>query len=129
MARSPKQAPAAYTVPIARVKSRGTPRVAQVARLKSPARVAPRSKPTDTKRKSAARGAPETAALLSRLAARCKVLRAEAGLTQQSAAERAGIAVAHLQVVERGATNPTVAIIGALARAYEITLAELFRGI
>jgi len=75
------------------------------------------------------RGAPETEETIARLARRCKELRAEAGLTQQAAAERAGIAITHLQVVERGATNPTVAILAAMARAYGVTLETMFRGV
>jgi transcriptional regulator with XRE-family HTH domain len=89
----------------------------------------PRAAVPKTRRRSSARIAPETAALLKRLGERCRELRAKAGLTQQTAAERAGIAATHLQVVERGTTNPTVAILAALARAYGVTLAQMFKGV
>ena len=58
-----------------------------------------------------------------------RVLRADAELTQQAAAERAGIAITYLQIVERGTTNPTVAILAALAKAYGVTLSEMFKGV
>lgn len=86
-------------------------------------------RPPKAKRRSTARSAPETAALTAHLGARFKQLRADAGLTQQDAATRAGIVMTHLQVVERGTGNPTIAVIAALARAYGVTLQELFKGV
>ena len=78
------------------------------------------------KRRSAARAAPETTALVASLGERFKAIRLRRGLTQQEAATRAGITLGHLQVVERGTGNPTIAVIAALARAYEVTLLEVF---
>lgn len=80
-------------------------------------------------RKSAARNTPETGAILERLAARCRELREAQGLTQQAAAEKARTSITYLQVVESGRGNPSLAILAALARAYGMTLAELFAGV
>lgn len=66
---------------------------------------------------------------MKRLAKRCRALREERGLTQQRAAEMAGTSITYLQVVESGRGNPSLAILAALARAYGITLAELFDGV
>jgi len=80
------------------------------------------------KRKSAARTAPGTEALMVRFGKRCKALRAAADLTQQEAAARAGIAITYLQIVERGTTNPSLAILSALAKTYGVSLEEMFKG-
>lgn len=85
--------------------------------------------PKPGRRRSPARTAPETAALVAALGKRCKELRLRAGLTQQDAASRAGIVMTHLQVLERGAGNPTIAVLAALARVYGVTLPEMFTGI
>ena len=65
---------------------------------------------------------------MAKLGKRLKEIRAASGLTQQSAAERAGIASAHLQVMERGATNPTIAILASLAKTYGVSLEAMFKG-
>lgn len=118
-----------YATRITGVKSRNVSRVARRSRSRFAATVADVPKRAARTRKSAAREAPEVTATIARLARRCKELRVEAGLTQQAAAERAGIAIGHLQVVERGATNPTVAILTVLAKAYGVTLETMFRGV
>lgn len=67
--------------------------------------------------------------MLRRLSHRCKMLRAQAGLTQQAAAEKAGLAVTYVQVIERGTTNPSLAILWALAKAYGVTLSAMLEGV
>lgn len=67
--------------------------------------------------------------MLLRLSERCRALRAAAGLTQQAAAEKAGLAVTYVQVIERGTTNPSLAILWALAKAYGVTLSEMLKGV
>lgn len=82
--------------------------------------------PQRTKRPSPARTHAATAALVRRLGKRLKALRTERGLTQAAAAGKAGITLGHLQVVERGTGNPTIAVLAALARAYAVDVPELF---
>lgn len=107
------------------VKKRQSEKVARRAEIGFSASV-PASKDSPGRRRSTARSAPETTALVAALGKRCRELRKRAGLTQQDAASRAGIVMTHLQVVERGAGNPTIAVLAALARAYGVTLPEMF---
>lgn len=61
-----------------------------------------------------------------RLAQRLRALRTERELSQETAAERAGIHAKYLVRVESGKANPTVAVLVALARAYKVELRDLF---
>lgn len=58
---------------------------------------------------------------------RLRALRAERGLTQEGLAEVAGTDRSHLADIERGAGNPTLAVIHRLATALDVPAAELFR--
>jgi transcriptional regulator with XRE-family HTH domain len=49
------------------------------------------------------------------------------GASQEEIAFRAGMNRAYLSDVERGARNPTVKIVGRLAKALNVDAAELFR--
>lgn len=69
---------------------------------------------------------PGVADTIARVGVRIRSLRLERNLTQEQAAERAHLSVKHLQDVERGETNPTIASLIALSRALGVTLSELF---
>ena len=49
-------------------------------------------------------------------------------MTQEVAAERAGIHAKHLSVIEGGKTNTTFGTLVALAFAYEVSLSVFFEG-
>lgn len=68
-------------------------------------------------------------ASLARLGKRVRALRLEKKLTQEQAAERAGLDEKHFQVIEGGRMNVTVATLVGIARALDVTLAELFEGV
>lgn len=61
-----------------------------------------------------------------RLGARLRELRANAELTQEEAAEQAGIHDKYLSKVEVGTANPSLGVLVALASAYKVELRELF---
>ncbi|MGH7286097.1 MAG: helix-turn-helix domain-containing protein [Polyangiaceae bacterium] len=61
-----------------------------------------------------------------KIGARLRALRTERGLTLEMAAERAGLHDKHVQRVETGETNMTIATLIALTRTYEVDLVELF---
>ena len=63
-----------------------------------------------------------------RLGVRLKELREERDLTQEQAAELAGLHAKHIGVVESGKTNATFGTLVALAVAYQISLEALFKG-
>jgi transcriptional regulator with XRE-family HTH domain len=54
-------------------------------------------------------------------------IREELGASQEEIAFRAGMNRAYLSDVERGERNPTVRVVGKLARALAVEPAELFR--
>ena len=91
-----------------------------VARTRKPA-----SKQSRTFR-STARTAPGVAAATKALALRVRALREAAGLSQEDAAERAGIGSRHWQVIESGKGNATIATCVAVARALGVGVDELF---
>lgn len=78
---------------------------------------------------SAARRNSELPALLRRLGARVRVLRLEHGLTQEQLGAEAQLDPKHLQDIEGGRVNPTVATLVGITKALETTLAELFNGV
>lgn len=65
----------------------------------------------------------------ARLGKRVRLLRQEAGLTQEDAAYDAGLDSKHLQDIEYGGTNPTLATLVGLARALDVSLSTLLDGV
>ncbi len=63
---------------------------------------------------------------LKRLGKRILILREEAGLTQEKAAERADLHAKHWGDLENARTNPTVSTLVAVARALKVKLGDLF---
>lgn len=60
------------------------------------------------------------------LGRRVRELRHKLGYSQEELADRAGMHWTYLGGIERGERNPTLANIGRLADALDISLAELF---
>ncbi|HEY6908338.1 MAG TPA: helix-turn-helix domain-containing protein [Myxococcales bacterium] len=60
-----------------------------------------------------------------RIGRRLRALRERAGLTQEEAAELAGLHVKHLQRLERGAANATLATLVACARVFAVPLPSI----
>jgi transcriptional regulator with XRE-family HTH domain len=52
-------------------------------------------------------------------------LRAEAGISQEELAHRAGLTVGTVSVIERGRSNPTWATVRAIASALDVSTSEL----
>ena len=67
--------------------------------------------------------------MFRRLGRRVRQLRLERGLTQEGAATLAHLDAKHLQTIEAGKTNTTVASLVGLSRALGVTLMELFDGV
>ena len=65
-------------------------------------------------------------ALASQLGQTLRRLRSEAKLTQEQAAERAGIHHTHLQRLEAGKVNPTLMTLMSLAEVYGTSVEGLF---
>lgn len=63
---------------------------------------------------------------LKHLGARIKQLRKKLRLTQEELAERCGIHYKFLGGIERGDQNPTIKVLGKIARALNASLADLF---
>ena len=61
-----------------------------------------------------------------RLGRRLRELRADRGLSQEQAAERAMLSAKHLRRLEGGEANVTLASLIACARAYGVQLRDLF---
>jgi transcriptional regulator with XRE-family HTH domain len=76
--------------------------------------------------RSSARDAPGVARALSRLGKRIRALRLERKLTQGQAAELAKLDEKHWQEIEGARTNPTVATLVGVARAFKVPLSALF---
>jgi len=64
-----------------------------------------------------------------RLGRRIRQLRLERGFSQEALAAEASLDPKHLQSVEGGKTNITVASLVGLKRALKVTLSELFEGV
>lgn len=79
--------------------------------------------------RSAARGSSRVDACLRRLGKRVRALRRERSLTQEATADAASLDSKHLQAIEAGNVNPTVASLLGIARALGVTLADLFEGV
>lgn len=87
-----------------------------------------RKKPSEPSRtyRSTARTASDATDAIKAFGARVRDLRLAAGLSQEAAAEAAGLGARHWQLVEAGGTNPTIATCVAVARALDVSLAHLF---
>ena len=72
------------------------------------------------------RGLKEVSQLREKFGQRVRSLRAERGLTQEQLAERAGISVDFLSLVERGKSSPSFENLEEIADALEVSVAELF---
>jgi transcriptional regulator with XRE-family HTH domain len=72
------------------------------------------------------RGQKETSQLREKFGQRVRWLRGEHGLTQEQLAERAGISVDFLSLIERGRSSPSFENLAELAEALEISVAALF---
>ncbi len=69
-------------------------------------------------------------AAVARFGERLRTLRQRAGLSLAQAGERAGIARTHWHNYESGErSNPTLAVMGAMARALDVELSELLAGV
>lgn len=68
-------------------------------------------------------------AILSQVGGNIQERRNKAGLTQRDLADLAGVDRAFLNQVEQGMRNPTVVVLAKLARALDITVSTLTRGI
>lgn len=79
--------------------------------------------------RSTARSQPGVPLALKRLGKRVRQLRQAAELTQEQVAERAHLDAKHLQEVEAGRVNPTVASLVGLAKALSVKLADIFEGV
>jgi len=75
--------------------------------------------------RSASRDHPAAKRALKRLPRRVLELRAKAHLTQEAAAESAGVEPKYWISLEAGRANPTLATLAAVAAALGTTLAEL----
>ncbi len=62
-----------------------------------------------------------------RLGARLRALRVERGLTIEGAAERSGLHEGYIGRLERGSANATLAVLVALAKAFKISVDDIFR--
>ena len=58
--------------------------------------------------------------------ARLRALRTQAELSQEELADRASVHWTYLSDLERGRQSPTLDIVNRLARALQVTIAELF---
>lgn len=70
---------------------------------------------------------PDTAVVQRRLGAAVKLIRHAAGVTQEELSHRTGLHTTYISDVERGARNPSFAVLVRLADGLGITLAELGR--
>jgi DNA-binding XRE family transcriptional regulator len=66
--------------------------------------------------------------LLTALGRRVRTLRETQGLTQEQLGEKADLDQTYISDIERGERNPSVLIVGQLAKAFRLSLAELFAG-
>ncbi|MBA3842638.1 MAG: helix-turn-helix transcriptional regulator [Actinobacteria bacterium] len=62
-----------------------------------------------------------------RLGARLRAIRVERGLTLEGAGEKSGLHDGYIGRLERGIINPTLAVLVALAKAYRISVDDVFR--
>jgi transcriptional regulator with XRE-family HTH domain len=72
------------------------------------------------------RGLKETTHLREKFGDRIRFLRGKRGLTQEQLAERAGISVDFLSLIERGRNSPSFENLEELASALGVSVAQLF---
>lgn len=60
---------------------------------------------------------------------RLKELRAKNDLTQEDLADKVGVDRSYMGFLERGEKNPTLEKLKLIAKAFNITLSDLFKGI
>ena len=84
------------------------------------------AKKTRAKWRSEARSDPEAVEVLKDLGERIRELRAKKQLTQENAAEQAGLSPQHLVDIEHGRTNPTVTSLVGIARALGVKVRDIF---
>jgi transcriptional regulator with XRE-family HTH domain len=72
------------------------------------------------------RGLKEASQLREKFGLRVRSLRSELGLTQEQLAERAGISVDFLSLIERGKNSPSFDNLDELADALSVTVSHLF---
>ncbi len=65
----------------------------------------------------------------TRLGQRINTLRKARGYSQEELAERAGISVSFLSMIERAERTPHVKTLEMLASALDVSIAEIFRGV
>lgn len=58
-----------------------------------------------------------------------KLLRTDNNMSQEDLADKVGVDRSYMGFVERGEKNPTLLILNKIARAFGITLSELFKGL
>ncbi len=73
-------------------------------------------------------GVPDIEPLNRYVCARIKALRRKNGWTLEQLASSSGVSRSMLSQVERGAANPTLAVTFRIARAFEVSLADLVEG-
>lgn len=61
-----------------------------------------------------------------RFGKRVKALREAKGWSQEELADRAGLHRTYISAVERTVRNPTLTVIGRIAKALEVSMTELF---
>ena len=74
-------------------------------------------------------GMPRRDPLLTALGRRVRALRETQGLTEEQLGEIADLDQTYISDIERGERNPSVLIVGQLAKAFRLSLAELFTGV
>jgi len=79
--------------------------------------------------RSEARRSRQLITTLARLGRRLAALRTERGFTQEQLAARSKLDVKHLQDVERGRSNVTIATLLGLARGLGVAIADLLEGV
>ena len=76
-----------------------------------------------------ARSGVGTDPLSNRLGERVLAIRRQRGLTLREVAERTGVSIAMLSMIERGRSNPSIGTLHALAEAFGVRMSELFHSI
>ena len=64
-----------------------------------------------------------------KLGQKLRSLRHDKGLILEDASKLANISRVYLSDIERGTTNPSIKIVNKIAKAYNLTLADLFRDV
>ena len=86
----------------------------------------PRSSPTSRAYRSPARSTTRTTRIFKRLGRQIRTLRKQRELTQEALASASRIDAKHLQAIEAGATNATVATLDGIARGLGVQIRDLF---